>query len=225
VSPTNIQISHQGRVKLVNFGAAYSKLVGRHRTPDWLLKGAPAYLAPEVLRAFQLPGSRRHATARTPPGKRADLFSLGLILLGTITGWHPLDPPDALEVDAEPLLLPETRTETTPFIPLGILAARLLRFGPKDVARASSKLPERLRAIISRALQVEPPERYPSALAMADDLGEFLSSTRPQYGEAEVAAEVARLVSAAKRLDAPEAYSVAGEGVLPAPVDLPRSAS
>ncbi|HYH97754.1 protein kinase domain-containing protein [Hyalangium sp.] len=223
VSPANIQISQRGRVKLVNFGAAYSELMGRHPTPAGLLRGDAAYMAPEALSAFRPSRNRRHARARTPPDPRADLFSLGLVLLGTLTGWHPLDPPDVLEAELEPLLLPDTRAEMTPSIPLGIMAARLLHFGPKDVDRAARRLPARLRLIISKALQVDPSQRYQSALAMEEELRGFLSGSCPTYGEVEVAAEMARLLSAAKKLDAQVAYSVAGDGILPAPADLPRS--
>ena len=113
-------------------------------------------------------------------------------------------------------MLPGTHVETAPIIPLGLLATRLLHFGPKQVERAARKLPIGLRRIISKALQVEPSQRYPSALAMAADLREFLSSACPTFHEAEVAAERAALLRAAKKLHANVAYSVTEPGILPA---------
>jgi serine/threonine-protein kinase len=221
VSPANIQISRRGQVKLVNFGAAYSELIGRYRTPTGLLRGDAAYIAPEVLRAFQVPTNRRRTPARTPPDKRADIFSLGLVLLGALTGWHPLDPPDSVEAGREAHLLPGTEVETTPAIPLEALAARLLHFGSKDVERATKRLAERLRRIIARALQVDPAERYQSALTLADELRGYMSDSWPKYHEGNLAAEMATLISAARKLDEHVAYSVMEASILPAPVDQP----
>jgi len=224
VSPANIWISRHGRVQLVNFAAAYSEWVGRQRTPPGLLRGDAAYSAPEVLRAFQAPRGRR-VTARVPPDPRADLFSLGLVLLETLTAVHPLDPPDALEVGAGPRLAPNTRAETTPLIPLELLAARLLRFGPGEVERAASRLPRQLHALLARALQAEPAERYPSARAMAEELRELMRGAWPHLGEAQVAAEAAQLLRAARKLHDPGAYGALEDGVLPEPADVPRSVS
>ncbi|WP_224370460.1 serine/threonine-protein kinase [Hyalangium versicolor] len=221
VSPTNIQISQRGQVKLVNFGSAYSELMGRYQTPTGLLRGDAAYIAPEVLREFQTPRKRRRAAARSPPDSRADIFSLGLVLLGELTGWHPLDPPDSLEDAVSTFVLPGTRVETEPIIPLEVLAPRLVNFGSKDVDRATKRLAVRLRRIIAKALQVDPSKRYPSALAMADDLRGYMHDSWPQYHEGELAAETAALIRAARKLDEHVAYGVTEPGILPTPVDVP----
>ncbi|MDY7229474.1 serine/threonine-protein kinase [Hyalangium rubrum] len=221
VSPANIQISQRGQVKLVNFGSAYSELIGRYRTPTGLLRGDAAYIAPEVLREFQTPRNRRRAAARTPPDKRADIFSLGLVLLGEITGWHPLDPPDSLEDEASAFVLPGTRVETEPAIPLEVLTARLLNFGSEDVNRATKRLAQRLRRIIAKALQVDPSERYQSTLDMADDLRGYMRDSWPKYHEGELAAEMAALIRAARKLDEHVAYGVTEPGILSTPVDVP----
>jgi len=215
VSPANIHISQRGRVHLVNFGSAYSELLERLRTPEGLLRGDAAYLAPEVLRSLRGPRKRRGAKGRTAPDRRADIFSLGLVLLGMLTGWHPLDPPDTVEADGDTGLPPGLQVEMTPAIPLGPLARRLLHFGPKDVERAARKLPLRLRQIIAKALQVEPSERYPSAQAMSEELRGFMSAERPTHREAEVAEERAGLIRAAKKLRENVAYSVTEPGILP----------
>lgn len=221
VSPANIQISQRGQVKLVNFGSAYSELIGRYRTPTGLLRGDAAYIAPEVLCEFQAPKNRRRASARPPPDQRADIFSLGLILLGALTGWHPLDPPDSLEDEVSAFVLPGTQVETEPAIPFEVLTARLLNFGSKDVDRATKRLAERLRRIIAKALQVAPSERYQSALAMADDLRGYMRDSWPKYHEGELAAEMAALIRAARKLDEHVAYGVTEPGILPTPVDVP----
>ncbi len=215
VSPANIHVSKAGHVKLVNFGSAYSELSGRLQTPQWLLRGDAAYLAPELLRELQGPGKRRLAKRRTIPSKQADVFSLGLVLLGMLTGGHPLDPPDAVGAEAEAGLPPDLQVEVPPLIPLEQLAYRLLRFGPKEVQRAARRLPLRLRRILAKALQPEPAERYPSALEMAEELRGFLSEACPKYGEREVAAERTMLIGAARRLRDNAAYSVLEPGILP----------
>jgi serine/threonine-protein kinase len=45
VSPMRIRLGFDGRVKLTNFGAAYSELRDRLQTPPGLLRGDPAYCA------------------------------------------------------------------------------------------------------------------------------------------------------------------------------------
>jgi eukaryotic-like serine/threonine-protein kinase len=215
VSPANIHISQRGHVHLVNFGSAWSEMLERLRTPEGLLRGDAAYLAPEVLREFLQPRKNRRAKGRTPPDRRADVFSLGLVLLGVLAGWHPMDPPDSVEAGVEMGLPPGLQVEMTPTIPLRLLAHRILHFGPQDVQRAARKLPLRLRRIIAKALQVEPSERYPSALAMAEELRGFLSEECPTYREAEVAQERAELIRAAKKLRENVAYSVTEPGILP----------
>ncbi|HYH97709.1 MAG TPA: hypothetical protein VD972_17175, partial [Hyalangium sp.] len=113
------------------------------------------------------------------------------------------------------------QVETTPTIPLEILTARLLHFGSKDVERATRRLAERLRRIIAGALQVDPAERHQSALTLADELRGYMSDSWPKYHERNLAAEMATLISAARKLDEHVAYSVTESGILPAPVDQP----
>jgi serine/threonine-protein kinase len=64
VSPANIQISQRGRVKLVNFGSAYSELIGRHQTPRQGQEAPRQAGRPLLTR----PGSPGDAHRRAPPG-------------------------------------------------------------------------------------------------------------------------------------------------------------
>ncbi|HVR61861.1 MAG TPA: serine/threonine-protein kinase [Polyangia bacterium] len=72
VSPQNVFICYDGRVKLVDFGIAKAEGLGRNSRPG-IIEGKIAYMAPE-----QLSGR--------PANHRADLFSFGVILWETLTG-------------------------------------------------------------------------------------------------------------------------------------------
>ena len=72
VSPQNVFICYDGRVKLVDFGIAKAEGLGRNSRPG-IIEGKIAYMAPE-----QLSGR--------PADLRADLFSFGVILWETLTG-------------------------------------------------------------------------------------------------------------------------------------------
>lgn len=73
ISPSNIMISHYGSVKLIDFGIAS---VRRHHKDkkDNKLRGKIPYMAPEQL------------LSSNEADPRCDLFSLGLVLLETLTG-------------------------------------------------------------------------------------------------------------------------------------------
>ncbi|MCU0685725.1 MAG: serine/threonine protein kinase, partial [Polyangiaceae bacterium] len=72
VSPDNVFVTYEGRVKVVDFGIA--KAAGaRHRTHVGSIKGRIAYMAPEQLAGDQV-------------DRRADVFSAGAMLWEEITG-------------------------------------------------------------------------------------------------------------------------------------------
>jgi len=78
VSPTNILITREGRVVLVDFGVALSQHEGRvaTRTGFTFIKGKAPYLSPEQVKHLPLDG-------------RSDLFSVGTILMELLTGEAP----------------------------------------------------------------------------------------------------------------------------------------
>jgi serine/threonine protein kinase len=84
VSPSNILVSYEGAVKLVDFGIA--RATGRTtKTLTGTLKGKLAYMSPEQCRGKQLDG-------------RSDLFSLGVVLYELTCGVRPFDGPSDMEV-------------------------------------------------------------------------------------------------------------------------------
>lgn len=83
VSPSNIMISYDGVVKLIDFGIAFAK--GRSaETGSGVVKGKLDYMAPEQLRG-------------KPADRRNDVFSVGIVLYLLATGCHPFSGADEAE--------------------------------------------------------------------------------------------------------------------------------
>jgi serine/threonine protein kinase len=79
ISPSNLLVSFDGAVKLVDFGIARAETNPRSTiTRTGQLKGKIPYMSPEQCRAKAMDG-------------RADLFSLGIVLYELTTGVRPFD--------------------------------------------------------------------------------------------------------------------------------------
>lgn len=226
VGPMRIRLTLDGRVKLTNFGAAYSELAGRMPTPRDLLRGDPAYIAPELLRAIFAANQRKSdPLAPKELDGRADVFSLGLVLLEMLTAKYPLDPLGLLPERPATRFPPGIRTERPTWIGLDVLANRVLRFGTEEVSRATGFVPEPLRAVLIRALAADPGQRHQTAADLRDDLRGYLREVAgPSYGRQQVMAEVqtvVRMATERKKLAAqPMEY-----GVLPDLEDLQDEAN
>jgi len=222
VGPMRIRLGSNGRVKLTNFGAAWTELLGRLKTAPTLLRGDPAYIAPEILLGFVKPEKRQRdvLTPRKLDG-RADLFSLGLVLLEMLLARYPLDPPTALWEDIAERFPSDVHSEHSTLMPLETLANRVLHFGPEEVEKAAQELPAPLRHIVSRALQPNPAERYPHAGDMRTDLLDFLHAHgRQPYGAREAEAEMSGILKEASDVSKLAALPAVERGVLPMPPDL-----
>ena len=218
VGPMTIRLGRNGRVKLTNFGAAFSELLGRVPTPPKVLRGNFAYAAPEIIRSISEKG-RAGLLSSKGIDSRADIFSLGLVLLEMIAGNHPLDPLDTLppEVSKRALrLVSGVRAEQSAWASIEVLADRLLRFGPEDVERIAFKAPAPLKQVAQRALRSDPAERYQSAAELRDDLRAYLRSLGRPFGAPEAAAELADILKKASALKRKDAHPVE-LGVLPWP--------
>jgi len=77
VTPENILIGFDGRVKLLDFGIAKAH-TQTQKTQAGILKGKTAYMSPEQYRGEPIDG-------------RADIFSLGVCLFEALTGANPFD--------------------------------------------------------------------------------------------------------------------------------------
>ena len=153
LKPSNVLVRPDGQVKLVDFGIA--KLVGgdggdavSQLTSEGGAAMTPAYAAPE-----QVTGQA--TTTRT------DVYALGVLLFELLSGRHPFHaahgaPADLLKatVDAVPQRVSHAAT-----------SASLRRALSGD-----------LDAIVAKALQKAPQDRYGSVGAFADDLARYLAS-------------------------------------------------
>jgi serine/threonine-protein kinase len=207
VSPTSIRLELSGRVTLTDFGVAYSRMVGRLDTPSKVLRAELAYAAPEVMR-------------RQKPDGRADLYSLGMVLLELLSGQYPLDPPDvnvpfsgSSEVSRyNARVRPERPTWTSP----GELANRILSFGPEDVERVASGVPEPLKCILHKALRSNPDDRYQTGFEMREELAAWLHRQDRFFTHFEAAAELETLLREKPTPQETRAFPIE-KGVLPTP--------
>ncbi|MEO5726594.1 MAG: serine/threonine-protein kinase [Byssovorax sp.] len=139
VTPHNIFITYDGQVKVVDFGIAKA-LNSSSETRSGVLKGKVAYMAPEQARGEQV-------------DRRADLFSVGVVLWEAVTGrrlWKGV--PD-----------------------LTILQ-RLLKGEIPTPRSVSPAVPEALEAIILKCLARDRDERYATALDLQADLDAHLDA-------------------------------------------------
>ncbi|WP_338869325.1 serine/threonine-protein kinase [Myxococcus stipitatus] len=178
VNPRHVVVGPHGEVKLMNFGAAYSLLVGREESPASLVRGDVAYASPEYIR-------------REPLSPRSDVFSLGVLLVELLTGTHLFDVADVPRFAQERRL----RVETIPSLPLKQMRALLSRFGPDFVERAVAALAPEVKAILHKALRVAPEERFASAAELRDALRVVQSLRGESYSRQDAVVETARVLS------------------------------
>ncbi|MFE8599818.1 serine/threonine-protein kinase [Archangium violaceum] len=207
VSPTSIRLEFGGRVMLTDFGVAYSRMAGRLDTPPEVLRAELAYAAPEVMR-------------RQKPDGRADLYSLGMVLLEMLSGQYPLDPPDVnvpySGSSAVSRYNVRVRPERPTWTSAGELADRILSFGPDDVERVAAQVPEPLKCILHKALHAHPDDRYQTGGEMRDELRAWLSNQGKPFGLSEATAELGTLLREKPAPQETRAFPIE-RGVLPTP--------
>jgi hypothetical protein len=144
VSPGNVLISARGEVKLFDFGIV--KAEGRvTKTQHGVVKGNVSFMSPEQARGAEV-------------DRRADLFSLGLVMFYCLTGTVLYQGNTTYE-----LLL---KAATGP--------------GPAELARLAA-LPPPCNVILGKALQVDPAQRFQTA-------AEFAAALTPHVGNGAAAA-------------------------------------
>lgn len=122
ITPQNILLSHEGEVKIADFGIAKVQALGHDETTAGTLKGKFGYMSPEQVRGDSM-------------DHRSDLFSLGVV------SWELLTGEKLFDASNDYLILEQIREanykplgETKPGLPIeldDILSKALSRY-PKD---------------------------------------------------------------------------------------------
>jgi serine/threonine protein kinase/TolB-like protein/Flp pilus assembly protein TadD len=160
IKPSNILVTAAGQVRLLDFGVAkllaaqpenteLTRVYGRALTPE--------YASPELLRGDEV----------KPP---SDIYALGVVLYELLAGSRPyrLQPGASCTALEQAVLQAQVQRPSTQ---LGAEAAQARASTPAKLAR---RLRGDLDAIVLKALQLDPNERYPSAEALAEDLQRYL---------------------------------------------------
>jgi serine/threonine-protein kinase len=220
VSPGRIYLRPNGAIALTDFALARSQLPGRVKTTVPHAQGDTFYASPEAL-------------LLEPLDARADLFSLGLVLLELAT-WHVLyEPPSARASELEEQLTPHAKEKVHA---AGLVAEeeempghvddcilRAATYGAGDVEELTRPLSLPLRSILRTLLQRRPEDRYPSAAVLEDHLRAVLAAHGVPYGAAEALAEARHAVACACQ-HIHEA-TPAGDGYLPGVAGLSTGAA
>jgi serine/threonine-protein kinase len=187
VNPARLFLGPEGGVVLTDFARARSLLPGRVATTLPRPQGDVFYCAPEALLGEEL-------------DPRADLFSLGLVLLELATWRHlynlvhlrPSELAAALTPQVKKQVLGASFTAMEANLPEHAedCILRAATFAPWEVEALTQPLAEPLRSIIRRLLQRQPEDRYPSAAALEADLRAGLAALGAPYGAREALDEV-----------------------------------
>ncbi len=185
VSPHNVIVTYDGRVKLLDFGIAKA-IDAPGDTATGVVKGKLTYMAPEQ-------------AARRPVDRRADVFSVGVIL------WQIL-----------------ARRRLWQGMPESQIYAKLERGEMEPPSVFAPDVPKALEAICMKALATSPDERYATAAEMQAALEPELDG---KQGSKELARQMEALFAAERvatraqidaSLKAPKEHGPAGPPVLAA---------
>ncbi len=136
IKPANIFMVGRTQPRVLDFGIA--RVTHRHETDVNAGAGSPYYMAPEQVQ-------------RGPTDRRADVFSLGVVLYELLTGRKPFSGHS-----------------------LKAIQDQVLRHDPPRADKVEKAVPRDLAEIVERAMQKDPDRRFRSARSFARELRSWL---------------------------------------------------
>ncbi len=150
IKPANIFMVGRTQPRVLDFGIA--RVAHRHEGGDTMPgAGSPYYMAPEQVK-------------RLPADRRADVFSLGVVLYELLTDVKPFQGKTLKEI-----------------------TNAVLTHEPPLACKVDKTVPKALADIVARAMAKDPEQRFRSARSFARELRQWLDAN-PVAPEAEVAA-------------------------------------
>jgi len=157
LKPSNILVTGDGTPRLIDFGIAKilesDQEVGLKDPTVGLGPCTPRYCSPEQIRGEEI------TTA-------ADIFSLGIILYELVSGSHPFSPPIDHESRAGEFEVLKRICQAEP--------KRLPAWSGETGTGITKSRKNDLEAIILKALQKQPSDRYKSVEHLVEDIQNFL---------------------------------------------------
>lgn len=182
VNPSCIRVGLGGVVKLTDFASACSLLPDRQRTPKGLIRGEIDYAAPERLLWRGASGV----------DARADIFSLGVVLLELLTGMnlYGLEAVERAALPARRELKARSgrKAEQPSWAPAEEMATLAAAFRPEHVEAVMERVSAPVKALLHKALRGEPSERYATAAEFQSGLKACSWASHPEAYGAEAAA-------------------------------------
>ena len=158
LKPSNVLLTAEGSPMLFDFNLSVDWRRADAGESSGDLGGTVAYMAPERLRAIAGGGEGRQPKASDL--RRADLYSLGLLLLEALTGEAPE--------------IPRHRAGDARDLAGAIAGLRRTLPGP-ILGRGDRSIPPALRSILAKCLAPDPVDRYARGSELAEDLDRWRS--------------------------------------------------